>query len=120
MPASRKLPDVGHAKSILVAYDGSEAGRRALDAAADLIGYGSTLVVVGLHATSSGDPLADAASHLSGRHVLARYVDGDNNLVETMLDTAVAIGADVIVVGRPNGSLETVLRRAPCDILVVR
>ena len=32
------------ARSILVGYDGSEAARRALAAAADLSGYGSSLV----------------------------------------------------------------------------
>jgi nucleotide-binding universal stress UspA family protein len=108
------------AKSILVAYDGSEAGRRALDAAAEMMGYGSTLAVVGATTTLSPDPLADASRYLSGRHVFARYIDGDGHPAETVLSTAAEVGADVIVLAALNGSLESVISRAPCDVLVVR
>ena len=34
------------ARKIMVGYDGSDASTRALDVAADLVGYGSTLAVV--------------------------------------------------------------------------
>lgn len=111
---------MARAKIILVAYDGSEVGRRALDAATDLAGYGSTLAVVGVPNSLSTDPLADASRYLSGRHVFARYIDGDGHPAETVLDTAESVGADVIVVGGLNGSLDSVVRRAPCDVLVVR
>ena len=111
---------MARAKSILVAYDGSDAGRRALDAAADLIVYGSTLAVVGIQAAGSSDPLADASRYLSGRHVFARYIDADGHAAETVLETAATLGADVIVVAGMNGSVETVVRSAPCDVLVVR
>jgi nucleotide-binding universal stress UspA family protein len=111
---------MARAKSILVAYDGSEAGRRALDAATDMMGYGSLLAVFGIRSTLSPDPLADASRYLSRRHVFARYIDGDGRQADTIADTAVAIGADVIVVAGLNGSLANLLHRAPCDVLVVR
>jgi nucleotide-binding universal stress UspA family protein len=110
---------MARAKRILVAYDGSEAGRRALDAAAELMGYGSTLAVAGMTTALLEDPLADAARYLSSRHVLARYIDGDGNPADVVLATARLVEADVIVVAALN-SLETVVRRAPCDVLVVR
>jgi nucleotide-binding universal stress UspA family protein len=37
---------MARSRRIMVGYDGSAAGRRALAAAADLVGYGSTLAVV--------------------------------------------------------------------------
>jgi nucleotide-binding universal stress UspA family protein len=111
---------MSHAKSILVAYDGSEGGRRALDAAAEMMGYGSTLAVVGATTTVSNDPLAEASRYLSDRHVFARYIDGDGNPAETVLDTAADVSADIIVVAAQNGSLESVIGRAACDVLVVR
>jgi nucleotide-binding universal stress UspA family protein len=52
------------AKRILVAYDGSEAAQRALDRAAELAGYGSTVTVVTVTPTLYGPglpPLADRA-----------------------------------------------------------
>jgi nucleotide-binding universal stress UspA family protein len=111
---------VSRARSILVAHDGSEAGRRALDAAADLMGYGSTLAVVSAGTSLSSDPLADASHYLSSRHVFARYIDGDGHPAETILEVAAELGADVIVVAALSDSLESVARRAPCDVLVVR
>jgi len=111
---------MARAKSILVAYDGSQAGRRALDAASELMGYGSTLAVVGAGATLSPDSLVDAAHYLTDRHIVARYIEGDGHPSETVVSTAVDVGADVIVLAALNGSLETVIERAPCDVLVVR
>ena len=111
---------MARATSILVAYDGSDVGRRALDAAADLVVYGSTLAVVGVPTSLSQDPLAEASRYLSRRHVFARYIDGNGHPVQTVLDTASSVGADVIVVGGLEGSLDSVVRRASCDVLVVR
>jgi nucleotide-binding universal stress UspA family protein len=111
---------MARAKIILVAYDGSEVGRRALDAASDLMAYGSTLAVLSVRSSLSTDPLADASRYLSARHVFARYIDGNGHPAETVLDTAATVGADVIVVGGLDGSLDSVVRRAPCDVLVVR
>lgn len=111
---------MAHAKSILVAYDGSEAGRRGLDAAADLMGYGSVLAVVGIRSSLSENPLAEASRFLSGRHTSAHYVQGNGRTADTVLDTATDVGADVIVVPASDGSLDTLVRRAPCNVLVVR
>jgi nucleotide-binding universal stress UspA family protein len=111
---------MSRAKSILVAYDGSEAGRRALDAATDMMGYGSLLAVFGVKSSLSPDPLAHASRYLSHRHVFARYIDGDGRQADSIVDTAAEIGADVIVMAGLNGPLENVVRRAPCDVLVVR
>ncbi|HKH32470.1 MAG TPA: universal stress protein [Gaiellaceae bacterium] len=111
---------MGRSKKILLAYDGSEAGRRALDAAAEMMGYGSTLAVVGAAKTRSTDPLGDAWRYLSDRQVLARFINGNGHPAETVLNTAVEIGADVIVIAALNGSTESVIQRAPCDVLVVR
>src|SRR5688500_15885731 len=102
---------MNRAKNILVAFDGSDAGRRALDAAADLVGYGSTLAVVAVdRKRSARDPLVEASRYLSARHVFARYVDGDDRPSETLLDTAEKVGADMIVVAGLNGSIEQVVR----------
>lgn len=113
---------MGRPKSILIAYDGSEAGRRALDAAADLVGYASTVAVVAVSGDRgpADDPLSKARHHLSSRHVFARYVYADGHPVERLLETADEIGADLVVLGGANGVTEAVVRRAPCDVLVVR
>jgi nucleotide-binding universal stress UspA family protein len=111
---------MARAKSIIVAYDGSDAGRRALDAAVDQIGYGSTLAVVGIPSVRSPEPLSDASRYLSRRHVFARYVDGTGHPGESVLDEAVGIDADLIVVANLNGSSDMVIRGAACDVLVVR
>ena len=114
------LRHMSRSKKILVAYDGSEGAQRALDAAAELMGYGSTLAVVGATTTLSTDPLADAWRYLSDRHVLATYINGNGNPAETVLSTAGEVGADLIVLAAVNGSLESVISRARCDVLVVR
>lgn len=97
-------------RTILVGFDGSAAARRALDAAADLTGYGSRLTVVAVRSE------ADAArEHLLARQVVARYLEP----AETLVDTAAEVGADLLVVARRAQSAE-VVRGAPCDVLVVR
>jgi nucleotide-binding universal stress UspA family protein len=98
---------MSRAKRILVAFDGSAAGRRALEAAAELVGYGSTLTVVG----------ADASRYLSARHVFARSIDGHG---QTVVETAAEVEADVIVLAAPHAALDSVLQAALCDVLVVR
>ena len=109
-----------HAKSILAAYDGSEPERRVLDAAAGLMGYGSILAVVGVAAPASNNPLVAASRYLSGKHVFASYINGNGHPAQTVLDAAVKLGTDVIVVSARNDALESVVRDAPCDVLVVR
>jgi nucleotide-binding universal stress UspA family protein len=133
-----------HARNILVGYDGSDAAKRALDAAADLSGYGSSLSVVSvaretgaLDRTLAFDGrlsarrlLSEARSRLLHRHVTARYLEPVGEPAEMLIETACELDADLIVVGRRDqnplrrlvlGSVSAkVLHRAECDVLVVR
>ena len=115
------------ARSILVAYDGSDAGRDALDAAADLAGYGSTVSVAVVPGNGNGsDPgrlLHEARDHLLRRHVLARFLDPAGDPADAIVETAGQLRVDLIVVARGDGlrpSLSAdVGRRAPCDVFIV-
>lgn len=120
----------GRARNILVGYDGSAAAGRALDAAADLVGYGSTLAVVTVQDGQLGRSVsAGARAQLQGRHVEARYHEPSGEPAEQLVEAARALGADLMVVGRRDrsprrgllGSVSSrVVRRAGCDVLVVR
>src|SRR5688572_16996842 len=106
----------GRSRNILVGYDGSAASRRALDAAADLAGYGSTLAVVTVarrheNDTAAGalDPettvqcerlLAEARERLYSRQLTARYLEPVGDPADKLVETASKIGADLLVVGR--------------------
>lgn len=113
---------------IVVAFDGSDASQRALDAAADLMGYGSSLNVVHVRgAASEGRTVDLAREHLLRRRVMARYLEPCGQAASEVVQAARDVGADLVVVGRRN-ALEGVLgpisseivRHAPCDVLVVR
>jgi nucleotide-binding universal stress UspA family protein len=114
----------------MVGYDGSDAAARALEAAADLAGYGSTLAVVTVHTSEpDGSTTATAREQLLRRHVEARYHETGGEPAEALLEKAQELEADLIVIGRRNdgtlpppiGSVSsTVVRHAPCDVLVVR
>jgi nucleotide-binding universal stress UspA family protein len=122
------------ARSIVVGYDGSEVAQRALDAAADLAGYGSKLTVVHVlpeGATGHENGLLERArERLVRRQIAARYLEPAGDAGRTLLETAESIGADLVVVGRRErnalrrlwlGSVSArVVRRAECDVLVVR
>lgn len=114
----------------MVGYDGSDAARRALDAAANLLGYGSILAVVTVQ-TGATDPakIAAARDHLHGRHVEARYHEASGEPAEQLVDKARELEVDLLVVGRRSrnpleallGSVSSsVAGQAPCDVLVVR
>jgi nucleotide-binding universal stress UspA family protein len=111
------------ARNILVGYDGTESGRRALAAAADLTGYASTLSVAVLPrngADESAGLLRDAREQLMRRNVPARYVEPAGELVET----ARTLGVDLLVVGRtadlrPSPSNGAVGDSARYDVLIV-
>jgi nucleotide-binding universal stress UspA family protein len=117
-------------RRIMVGYDGSDASRRALDAAADLVGYGSTLSVVTVKNGDVGSWVTgDAHARLLIRHVEARYHEATGEPAEQLIEKATELHADLVVVGRRNrnplrallGSVSSrVVRRAPCDVLVVR
>jgi nucleotide-binding universal stress UspA family protein len=115
-----------HARTIVVGYDGSEVSRRALDAAADLVGYGATLAVVGIRSNGAHDTRAaveQAQEHLLRRHVSALLAEPPGEPAEAIATAAEMLAADLIVVGGANGAEPVaagVLRRAPCDVLVVR
>jgi hypothetical protein len=64
-------------KRVLVCYDGSGAAEKALDAAASLIGYGSTLAVASvapLGADTTQATLNGARERLLERHVPATHL----------------------------------------------
>jgi nucleotide-binding universal stress UspA family protein len=118
-------------RRILVGYDGSEGAQRALVAAASLVGYGSTLAVAsvtGEEEHNANAILSEAREELLHRHLRATYLPLTGDPVEQLLDATRDVDADLLVVGaRPrNGSpvLDSVsnemVRRAPCDVLVVR
>jgi hypothetical protein len=67
-----------HARRIVVAIDGSNASRRALDAAADLVGYAASLSVVHVRTADMLDNRAveRAREHLLRRHVLRGTSNG--------------------------------------------
>ena len=76
-------------RRIMVAYDGSDAAGRALDAAADLTGYGSTLAVVTVHAGEVDTATTAGAHHrLLRRHVEARYHEASGEPVEQLVEKA--------------------------------
>ena len=118
-------------RRIIVGYDDSEPAQRALDRAADLAGYGSTLTVVSV--TGEGGPMSVAAldharEHLLRRHVMATYLQPVGEPAAELVGTAHELGADLVVVGRRSHSLRRlvlgsvsadVVRSAPCDVLVV-
>ena len=122
---------MGRARNILVGYDGSDAARRALAAAVDLSGYGSRLSVVAVALDGSPSPktVAEARDILLARHVAATYFEAVGEPAEELIEAAKRLDADLVVVGRHETALQPlvlgsvsakVLRRALCDVLVVR
>ena len=115
-------------RSIVVAYDDSDASGRALDAAADLVGYATSLSVV--HVRTADIPgevtVERAREHLVRRHVTARYLERVGRAAEEVVAAAREVGADLLVVGGRNSAGDdlgstssSILRSAPCDVLVV-
>lgn len=118
-------------RRILVGFDGTEASVRALDVATQLIGYGSTLTVVNVvdEGAEPSPVLAEAREQVHRRQLTATYVQRVGEPAEELLEAARELGAELVVVGRhaardgggrPPGSVSAkVVRRAPCDVLVV-
>ena len=119
-------------RRIVVGYDGSDAAQRALDAAAGLAGYGSTLSVVAVSRRGDGEGrvLDGARERLVSRNVAAAYLAPVGDPAEQLIETAREVDADLLVVGRRDenaikrlvlGSVSSkVVSDAPCDVLVVR
>lgn len=114
-------------RRIIVGYDGSDASGRALDAAADLVGYGSTLAVVTVR-SGEGEPSVEgsAREQLQGRLVQAGYHEATGEPATELVEKADELAADLLVIGRGDawpmlGSVSSkVVSRATCDVLVVR
>lgn len=132
--AAAAVPDPGAmatvAKRIMVGFDGSDSARRALDRAADLVGYGSSITVVTVSTPSGngdgGRALFGAREQLEARLIPTYALNPVGDPAEELIRAATSLGADVLVIGtqpdgRPNGSVGAeLLDRAPCDVLVVR
>jgi nucleotide-binding universal stress UspA family protein len=125
-------------KTILVAYD--DPTTETLGRAADLAeALGSNLIVTTVAASADRDSgeeeraaserLDHARSYLDGRGLAADFVPAEGHPAAAIVDLAHRRSADLIVVGtRRKGFFERlvegsvnqeVLRRAPCDVLVV-
>jgi nucleotide-binding universal stress UspA family protein len=131
---------------ILVAYDGSEAARRALEHVADLAAGGAdvtVLTVVATRLTSLGrtpvDPAAldaarqrleEAYDELERRGIRVRAERAVGDPAERILEEAERRRADLVVAGSHGKPLSTqlllgsvstkVVRNARCAVLVVR
>jgi len=119
-------------RRIVVGFDGTEGARRALAAASQLMGYGSTMTVVRVRPEGPDDerdPLDAAREILLERLVTARYEQRVGDPADEIVGVARDLDADVIVVGRrgpkerngvePGSVSADVVRRAGCDVLVV-
>jgi len=128
---------------ILVGFDGSDASRRALLHAAELVGRGGSLDVINVigsqPVSARVGSLVDGERHQQ-RRVLheARTLLGEREVrmnphraigdpTSEIRAAALESGAGVIVVGRGSGLRRLIdgsvsarlVRRAPCDVLVV-
>jgi len=128
---------------ILVAYNGSPEARRALLHAADLVGAGDRLAVVNVIPSQSVSArletvsdeerkqqarlLSEAKSLLSDRGVEMQAIAVAGDPVTEIRAAAETSGADILVVGQEQGARHLIhssvskrlIRRAPCDVLVV-
>jgi nucleotide-binding universal stress UspA family protein len=117
----------GRAQTIVVSFDGSDGAKRALDRAADLVGYGTRLAVVNVVPPSghSNGVLDEARLRLSVRHLAALTFERVGNPVAELIEAVHWLRAALLVIGDgeapSNGSVRTrLIHEAPCDVLVVR
>jgi nucleotide-binding universal stress UspA family protein len=141
VPAAAREPSIG---PVLVAYDGSPVGERALERAAAVVGrHGSVTVVNVLSAQSVGarletvsderrarqrELLAEAGAVLARCHVTAEVVGAAGDPVAELLRAVDEHGTRLLVVGHGRGRTRhplrgsvalRLLRAATCDVLVV-
>jgi nucleotide-binding universal stress UspA family protein len=134
----------GFESSVLVAYDGSDVARRALEHAAGLVGAGGAVSVINVVEAQSvssrletvsdaqrakqDELLGEAERLLARRNVRANLIRGAGDRSDEILRAAGGIGAKVIVVGRNRQTAphlvhrslsSTLARRATADVLVV-
>jgi nucleotide-binding universal stress UspA family protein len=134
---------------VVVGFDGSPAGERAIDRAATLLKgtSGKLIVVHAIHSSvSSGalpQPILDAPGPVERRLIMeqardradassvhAEVFERDGAPTDVLLEVASEASADMLVVGRAGQSYvarallgstaQNVVRTAPCDVLVVR
>ena len=112
-------------RRILVGYDGSSASRRALDAVANLAGYGTTVAVV-VAPQDVESPAAElrrlveeAREALLRRHVAARCFAAEGNRITSLVDVARDLDVDLLVVARPSAAAGWAVEGAECDVLFV-
>jgi len=134
--------------TIVVGFDGSSAAERALDRAAELAGVDGRVVMVTATVSLppralSDEPVLDspspdqrdalldrAATSLRARGLEPELIAADAAPAEALVQAAGDADADLIVVGSTGAgyvtraivgsTAENVVRRAPCDVLVVR
>lgn len=131
------------APAVMVAYEGSPAGRRALVHAAEIVGRSGTVTVVNVIPAQSvssrletvsdaqlkkqRDVLDEARSILASHGVHSELMAATGSPYSEILDAAEHCGTQILVVGRGRrwrhalrGSLAIRLAsRAPRDVLVV-
>jgi nucleotide-binding universal stress UspA family protein len=116
----------GRAQTIVVGFNGSEAARRALDRAVNLVGYGTSLAVVNvesLYAGSNGrEVLDEARMRLNSRQLAASTFRRVGEPAAELIEAAKELSADLLVVGEGSNALVStkLVHEAPCDVLVVR
>jgi len=120
-------------KRIVLGFDGTDGSQRALAAATQLMGYGSTMTVVRVRPDGASpdetDPLETAHDLLLRELVSACYLERIGDPADEIVAVARDIGADVIVVGRrgpgarngagPGSVSADIVASAACDVLVV-
>ena len=88
---------------IVVGFDGSAGSRRALEAASQLMGFGSELTVVTVAPDGENggrEMLARARDFLLARLVTATYVHRHGEAAAEIVVAADELSADLIIVGR--------------------
>ena len=135
-------------KRIVLAYDETDAAKRALERAAELVkAFGSELIVTSVapilvnigRSAGPGDPadppsahvdeLNHAKTYLEGQGVQAEYVPAMGHPAQTIAELAKERDADLIVMGTREPSLlarlfgqsvsESVAHQVHCDVLIV-
>jgi nucleotide-binding universal stress UspA family protein len=125
-------------KTIVVAFNDTDASNRALQRAGELAGfYGAKLVVTSVvpvlvgaeRSTEPGEELQKADALLRERGLEPELVEAVGEIGEAIVEVADRVEADLIVVGTREPSQvermlghsvsESVQRMARCDVLIV-
>jgi nucleotide-binding universal stress UspA family protein len=134
-------------KTIVVGFDGSPAAQRALERAAELSGSAGRVVVVAASvlipsrsvveepivspSPEQRDALLDqAADALRSHDIEPTLVAADAEPTEALVQAVRSENADLLIIGGTGSgyvtraligsTAETIVRQAPCDVLVVR